>query len=105
VESYNHILDITSELSALILSSQVNDYKIKEVVTMIHTDKESKLFVDPSVLKLLADHSIRSGNQIRYSVFDINENKIFETNNVSLNIPYYKPDVELLKKVNNSEIE
>jgi cytidine deaminase len=24
---------------------------------------------------------------------------------VSLNIPYYKPDVELLKKVNNSEIE
>lgn len=105
IESYNHLLDIPSELCAVVHASQLNDYKVVKVITMIFSDNEIKQYIDPSVVKLLIDHSARTWVPIEYIVVLENWKIINSIKDVNKEFPYYKAEVDLLAKIEFSEFE
>ena len=65
IESLTHLLDVSSEACSLLQSVQNNDFGIKKVITL----SESNV-IDPLILKLLADYSIKTGNVIEYIIYN-----------------------------------
>ncbi|MEA2701766.1 MAG: cytidine deaminase [Candidatus Parcubacteria bacterium] len=86
VGSQTHLLDIPSELAALVRAVQHNDVHIKEVRT-VTTDPLAS--VSPLVLKILADHGTRIGTAMRYVVQDTSGKILFESADVRELLPWY----------------
>src|SRR4051812_14472602 len=82
-------LNVTSEQAALIISSLNKDYTIHTVVTLVNTDHPS---VSPVVLKILIDHSMRTGIPIKYKIINHDNKVLFETEDASLLLPFYTPE-------------
>ncbi len=87
VSSDTHLLDFTSEQVALTISVHARDPYIIEVITMT---EEKEASASPLVLKVLADHSARTGLPIKYSIINKSGEKIFSTTDVLESIPFYK---------------
>ncbi|MEK6947950.1 MAG: hypothetical protein AABX19_01785 [Nanoarchaeota archaeon] len=101
IESFSHLLNIGPENGALSLAVQNNDFGVNKIVTMT----ESLEHVDPLVLKIIADHSLKTGNNIEYEVVDINGNNIFKTSNTLSEFSFYKPNISKLQKTFNFTLD
>jgi cytidine deaminase len=104
VGSDTNLLTIFSEQVALLGAMQNNDFQIESVITMLETPIEKEI-VSPIVIKILIDFARRTGQQIKYTVIDTDENVLFDTDDVSSLLPFYKPERVFLKKVENTKIE
>ena len=91
VASQTHLLDIPSELAALVRATHANDYRITEVSTL--TEKFTS--PPPIVLKILIDHSARTGVPIRYTISDASGLR-FEISDVHQALPTYTSPLPLL---------
>jgi len=99
VESDTNTFNISSEQVALILSTISNDYKVSKIITMVET-KTPQNVVSPIVLKLIKDHSMRTGiNNIEYTIIDIDGNILFFLEDIKNAMPYYKPKQITLSRV------
>lgn len=85
--SQTHLLDIPSELAALVRATHANDVRITEMHTLIDTPQP----VSPVVLKLLVDHSVRTGLPIRYTIRTTHGEIFFDTADVRVALPWYTP--------------
>lgn len=72
MESRTHLLDISSEQASIALAVSRKDPFVNEVVTIVDGNFEE----NPLVLKILGDHSRRTGVSIKYTVIDLNEKGI-----------------------------
>ncbi len=102
VESFNHILHIPSELAVLLLATAQNDFGIEHIAT-IHEELPPGEAASPQVLKILIDHSRRTGVPIEYKVFDQAEEQRFSCEDVSSFLPYYQPVIKPLKKTREAQ--
>jgi len=96
IESYNHMLDITSEHAVLILAMNSGDPYIKEVITLLDTEGaigQSRLQVNPLIIKVLVDHYIRTGTKIAYSVYSREGKKLIDIPDVWNYLPGYQPEM------------
>ncbi|MEJ0053647.1 MAG: hypothetical protein WDN10_02885 [bacterium] len=93
VSSQTHILDLPSELAALVRATHHGDYPITEVHTMA-VDPATP--VSPLALKALADHTARTGTAIRYAVFDMDGNILFSVDDARNALPFYRMPEHLL---------
>lgn len=93
VGSQTHLLDIPSELAALVRAVQHNDVHIEAVHTIV-PDPATPL--SPLVVKLLIDHGARTGTPLRYCVRDTSGAILFESRDVRELLPWYpEPSVAL----------
>lgn len=92
VGSQTHLLDIPSELAALVRAVHANDCCITEVATLA----EGASSPSPLVLKILADHGARTGLPIRYSLRDAAGTAVFETPDARAAIPAYRSPLPVL---------
>src|SRR3989344_4836911 len=83
ISTATHVLDIPAELAALVRAVHHNDFDITEIVTTL--DEEYP--VSPLVLKILADHTSRTGVPIRYILRTIAGQTISEINDVREALP------------------
>lgn len=98
------VLDSSSELIALALSAQYNDYGVNKIVTLTENPEEGRT-VSPVVLKTIIDHTVRTGMPIEYMIIDIEGNELFYSENISKTFSYYNPPISILSKVKeNREI-
>ncbi|MCC7004379.1 hypothetical protein IT397_00445, partial [Candidatus Nomurabacteria bacterium] len=99
VEPDTKILMVPSEQVALILSVVNMDYDVNKIETVVLNNKDSS--ISPVVLKIIADHSLRTGRKISCEVFDIEGKSIFSTDDVRKSISFYNPKENILAKVNS----
>ena len=100
--SDTNLLDFSSEQAALIVASHNNDFKINQVVTLFIDETHQTL--SPIVIKLLIDHSLRTGADISYKIINLDGKIIFEEKNVRNIFPFYTPQLSKLEKIDSSEI-
>ena len=100
IESLSHLLDVSSEACSLLRSVQNNDFNIKKIITLSESD-----IIDPLILKVLADYSIKTGNVIEYIIYNFDNDEIFRTENVLHKLDFYEPNIFKLKKTDNSNLE
>ncbi len=93
-ESRTHLLDVTSEQSALALAVSRKDPKVSKVITV--TDGE--FLFNPLVAKVLGDHARRTGVPIAYEVYDIAEKRLFSCKDIAA---HYNPRGDLLPQIKN----
>ncbi len=93
LESRTHLLDITSEHAALAQAVSCKDPHVNKLITLV----QGSYLPNPVVLKILADHSRRTGTIMSYSVFDMQRKEIFHMANVLET--YYQPPIERLEKI------
>lgn len=98
IGSDTNLLSISSEQVALLGAMQNNDFKIESVVTILETPDEKEI-ASPITIKILIDFARRTGQKIKYTIIDINENILLNTDDVSSLLPFYKPERTFLKKV------
>lgn len=101
IESWNHILTISSELAALTLATAQQDYLIKAIHTYVDIDTIEDE-ISPATIKLLIDHARRTGTDISYTVYNRSGKKVFETLSCQAQFPFYQPKTTLLTKVCNA---
>lgn len=87
VGSQTHLLDIPSELAALVRAVHHNDVHVAEVHTVV---TDPVVSISPLTLKLLADHGTRTGTPIRYRVRDASGKPLFESADVRELLPWYR---------------
>ncbi len=104
IGSDTNLLSIFSEQVALLGAMQNNDFQIESVVTMLETPNEKEI-ISPIIIKLLIDFARRTGQDIKYTVIDREGNMLFNIDNISSILPFYKPERVFLKKVENTEIQ
>ncbi|GEM_PF-1308108 len=104
VESDTHLLGFPSEQVALMLSAQQKDYGVSEIITLAENKDGCKNKISPLIIKILIDHSIRTGKNMSYKVVDIKGNEIFSAPNVRNLIPFYRPGASVLKRVSSSVV-
>ncbi|MFW6286192.1 MAG: hypothetical protein ACOC16_03655 [Nanoarchaeota archaeon] len=95
LESKTHLLDISSEQSSLVLAVSNKDPKVKEIITLL----DGEFMLDPLILKLIIDHIRRTDVDIKYSIYDLNKNKLFSTNSVYNFLSFYNPQIKELEKI------
>lgn len=93
VRTSTHILDIPSELAALVRASHANEYLIESVETIVDNAAQP---VSPLVLKILIDHAVRTGIQMDYTLRDSSGALIYECDDVRFSLPFYKSPLEKL---------
>jgi cytidine deaminase len=101
IESWNHILTISSELAALTLATVQQDYLIKAIHTYVDVDTIEDE-ISPATIKLLIDHARRTGIDISYTVYNKSGEKVFETVSCQTQFPFYQPKTTILTKVTNA---
>jgi cytidine deaminase len=90
VGSENHLLDISSELAVLVRAAHNNDILIEEIHTLV---TDSAALISPLTLKILADHSARTGIAIQYTIRDTTGKILFDIADARDAIPFYRaPD-------------
>lgn len=82
IRSQTHILDIPAELTALIAAVHDND----RIVVAVNAAGDA---LSPLTLKLLIDHSARTGAPMAYSLKDTGGTLLFETPDVRTALPSY----------------
>jgi cytidine deaminase len=80
---------------------QNNDFQIESVITMLETYDKAET-ASPIIIKILIDFARRTGQQIKYTVIDIEGNILFSADDVSSLFPFYKPERTFLKKIDSS---
>ncbi len=103
VESNNHILHIPSELAVLLMATAQNDFGIQHIASMQEGLPINEP-ASPQVLKLLVDHSRRTGVSIEYAVFNHNEEQVFYCEDTSTIFPFYQPTIKPLKKTLSAQV-
>lgn len=88
VESDTHLLDVSSEHVALLRAVQQRDFDIAEVVTLVGGDAG---VISPLAMKVLADFGTRTGSMPAYRVLNTGGDVIFQTSDVSRELPFYRP--------------
>ena len=88
IPSTTHMLDIPAELSALIRAVHHNDTDVVSVETIVD---DLSISVSPLVLKILADHSARTGSAIHYTLCDKHGSILFETDDACAALSGYTP--------------
>lgn len=102
IASDTNSLNVSSEQASLILSILNKDYKVKKIVTLTNSEKN---IVSPIIAKIMVDHSIRTGIPIAYKIINIEGSTLFETENITSIIPFYKPEKIFLSRIENSSVE
>lgn len=98
IESDTNTFNITSEQAALVLSVLANDYKVSKIITMVETTTPQNV-VSPIVLKIIIDHSIRTGQKIEYTIINIEGRVLFSSKETGSALPHYKPEPIVLQRV------
>lgn len=97
MESRTHLLDIPSELGALVQATIQFDPQVKEIHTL-YAGKEP-FQVNPLMVKVLGDHARRTGTPIQYRVVDAEGTHLYEGDPAR---EYrYAPTPTLLDKISN----
>ena len=97
IGSDTNLLDITSEQVALLRSAQNNDFGIEEIISM--TEEAEEIAISPINIKIMADYAARTQKSMGYKLMDAKENIIFETKDISGEIPFYKKQNVSLQRV------
>lgn len=87
VASQTHLLDIPSELAALVRATHHQDYAITSVDTMV---SDPGVPVSPLALKILADHAARTGVPIRYALYAPDGRELFTVADAQSALPFYR---------------
>lgn len=93
MESRTHLLDIPSELGALVVATMNQDVHVTEVTTLV----TGPFTLNPLVIKILADHVRRTGTSLTYRVID-EKGKLVHSSNPSVDY-FYTPDPCPLTKI------
>ncbi|MBI4132419.1 MAG: hypothetical protein HY474_02190 [Candidatus Sungbacteria bacterium] len=99
VESDTNLLDMSSEHIALLRAVQQRDFDIVEVVTLVDADSG---IVSPLVIKILTDFGARTGAMPAYRMLNAQGNILFETDDVSKELPFYRPVLQRFSAVNDT---
>lgn len=83
--SQTHMHDIPAELAALVRAMHENDLEISEVLATGTGP------VSPLVLKILADHGIRTGVPVAYTLRTPAGEVVFKTGDARETLPFYVP--------------
>ena len=102
IQSYNHLLDITSEQGVLALCVSKGKYNIKKIITKHYTNKE--LAINPLNLKVIIDFNARTGSKVTYEVVN-NKKTLYKSTNVDKVLPFYTPTLMILDKINKTKIK
>jgi cytidine deaminase len=94
------MLDIPAELAALIRAVHHNDTDIVSVETTVD---DPSISISPIVLKILADHSARTGSAIHYTICDKHGSTLFETYDARAALPGYTPTPVILTSLATRE--
>lgn len=98
IASDTKLLDIASEQGVLALCAQQNDFGVYKIVTLMENpDKKSS--VSPAVIKILIDHSIRTGIPIEYKIINLKNETISHFENITNVFSFYNPSSVKLAKV------
>ncbi|HCR52189.1 TPA: hypothetical protein DIV48_00900 [Candidatus Kaiserbacteria bacterium] len=92
--SETHLLNISSELAALVRAVHADDVHIERILTVV---SDARTPVSPLVLKILADHGTRTGTPISYTVCDLLGTVLFEVADAREALPFYKGPGMVLK--------
>lgn len=104
IASDTKLLDISSEQAALALSAQSNDFKVYKIITLME-NPDSGSAVSPVVIKILIDHSIRTGIPIEYKIINLKNETILRLENIINTFSFYNPStVKLAKTEENTPI-
>jgi len=99
MESRTNLLDITSEQATIALSVSKKDPHINEIVTVVEYEPGTEFLVSPIVIKILADHTRRTGTVINYTIFDKEGETLFTTSDASKVYNIYVPPILPLDKI------
>ena len=91
-ESRTHLLDVTSEQSALALAVSRKDPKVSKVISVV----EGEFLLNPIVVKVLGDHARRTGMPIAYEVYDTQEKRLFSCKDIAA---HYNPRSDVLPQI------
>lgn len=94
VSTQTHLLQIPPELAALVRAVHAGDPVIASVSAITEDPSPS-----PLVLKLLADHAIRTGNRIAYKLYRGDGTVLLNTDDVFAAMPFYKTSGSQLSKL------
>lgn len=95
IESRTHLLDITSEQAAIAVAVSRKDPVIKEIITIV----DGEFLVNPIVIKILADHTRRTGIPIKYTVLNKDGKQLFTAPDTSKLYNIYVPEIVYLEKI------
>lgn len=98
IASDTKLLDISSEQAVLTLSAQSNDFEVYKIVTLME-NPDKKSAVSPAVIKILIDHSIRTGIPIEYKIINLKNETISHFENITNVFSFYNPSPVKLVKV------
>jgi len=104
IASDTKLLDISSEQGALALSTQQNDFKVYKIITLIE-NSEQELLTSPLIIKILIDHSIRTGISIEYKVINLKNEIIFEAKDVKNIFSFYSPQFVKLSRIKKARFK
>lgn len=97
IGSDTHLMNISSEQTALALSVAANDFSVREIVTMI--ESEADFTLSPIVVKVLVDYASRSQVTLGYTIVNKEGRVLIETDDIHSLFPLYNPAPITLKKV------
>lgn len=99
--SDTNLLDIPSEQAALMRSTHVGDYEVTEVITL---SESGSAVVSPLILKIIADHSYRTGKKISYKIVNKKGDILYKTQDVRKSLSFYKPARLILPRPVTKEV-
>src|SRR3989344_5117484 len=100
MESRTNLLDITSEQSALALAVSRKDAHVHTIITVVEEESGSNEFlVNPLVIKILADHTRRTGTSIEYIIMNKEGKTLFTTSDARKVYNSYVPPILPLEKI------
>lgn len=97
IGSDTHLMHIAPEQAALALSTASSDFPVRQIITMIESEKDFTL--SPIVVKVLIDYASRSQEMLGYVVVNTQGKIIVETDDVNLFFPLYNPAPIIIKKI------
>jgi cytidine deaminase len=104
IESYNHVLDITSEHASLVLATQHGDPLIHKIITLIENTEEHQE-INPLTIKILIDHFRRTGQDISYTIINQNNKVLWHTDSIANILSFYTPKIEILQHAQRDATE
>jgi cytidine deaminase len=99
IESDTHLLNISSEQATLALSTANNDYGVYKIQSLYEKPNKNAV-LSPIIAKIIIDHQIRTDQKIEYEIFDSESKNIFQTKDLTKNLPFYNPENVPLQIVN-----
>lgn len=95
IGSDTNLMNISSEQTALMLSTSSRDFPVQEVITMVENPEHS---ISPIVVKIMADYVSRTQSVLKYRIISKEGQTIFESEDITKIFPLYNPSPVTIAK-------